>query len=82
MNQAAEAICPKKQGRCFLWLLHLRRGEGYMAGTNGQYTCMEYRREMVLLALRRRIEQEELTEAEKQDLRARLLELESEMEMD
>lgn len=53
-----------------------------MAGANGQYTCMEYRLEMVLLALRRRLQQEELTEAEKQELRTRLLELESEMEMD
>ncbi|MFO7783675.1 MAG: hypothetical protein ACQET7_05870 [Thermodesulfobacteriota bacterium] len=53
-----------------------------MAEMNGQYTCMEYRQEMVLLGLRRRLEQEDLTEEERRALKARLLELESEMDMD
>ncbi len=53
-----------------------------MADINRQYTCMDYRQEMVLLGLRRRLEQEDLTEEERRALKARLLKLESEMEMD
>jgi hypothetical protein len=53
-----------------------------MADTNGQYTCREYREEMVLLGLRMRLEHEDLTDEERKRLKARLLQLESEMEMD
>ena len=47
-----------------------------------RYTCREYREEMVLLSLRRRLEQEELTEEERRMLRDRLTRLEAEMEID
>ncbi|MCF8062345.1 MAG: hypothetical protein K9M82_07505 [Deltaproteobacteria bacterium] len=53
-----------------------------MSGNDAQYTCREYREEMLLLGLRRRLEQEDLSEEERRVLRARLSELEAEMEMD
>jgi hypothetical protein len=53
-----------------------------MPGSDARYTCREYREEMVLLGLRRRLEQEDLTEEERRDLRERLARLEAEMEMD
>lgn len=53
-----------------------------MSENNAQYTCREYREEMVLLGLRRRLEQEDLSEEERRALRARLLELEAEMSLD
>ncbi len=53
-----------------------------MPEDDAQYTCREYREEMVLLGLRRRLAQEDLPEEERRVLRARLVELEAEMEMD
>lgn len=47
-----------------------------------KYTCTEYRQEMLLLALQRRISQEKLTEAERRELEENIRKLEAEMDMD
>lgn len=44
-------------------------------------TCYEYRREMMLLGLRRRLNQESLTELEKEQLRKEIAKLEADMRM-
>ena len=41
------------------------------------YTCAEYREEMLLLALQRRLAEETLTPAERDDLRREVLALET-----
>lgn len=46
------------------------------------YTCQEYRTEMLLLSLRKRLGEEGLAEAEKERLRAEIERIESEMGMD
>lgn len=46
------------------------------------YTCTEYRQEMLLLALQRRLSRENLTEAERRDLEEKIRRLEAEMGMD
>ncbi len=53
-----------------------------MTAEQAPYTCREYREEMVLLGLRRRLEQKDLPEEERRALRRRLQELEAEMAMD
>lgn len=49
---------------------------------NQNYTCREYRQEMQLLALRRRLADRELSEREKKELQAEILRLEAQMQMD
>jgi len=46
-----------------------------------KYTCNEYREEMVLLTLRLRLNNKELPESEKEDIRKEIKRLESAMEM-
>lgn len=47
-----------------------------------RYTCLEYRQEMQLLALRRRLETEAtLTEAERKKIQEEIRRLEAEMDM-
>jgi len=48
----------------------------------GKYTCSEYREEMILLGLKRRLADPDLPETEKQALLARISRLEQEMGMD
>jgi len=48
----------------------------------GKYTCTEYREEMNLLALKRRLTEPDLPETEKQALLKRISQLEQEMGMD
>ena len=48
----------------------------------GKYTCTEYREEMILLGLKQRLADPDLSETEKQALLARINQLEQEMEMD
>ena len=48
----------------------------------GKYTCTEYREEMILLGLKRRLAEPDLPETEKQALRERIRQLEQEMGMD
>lgn len=48
----------------------------------GKYTCTEYREEMVLLGLKRRLADPALPEKERQVLKERISRLEQEMGMD
>ena len=43
------------------------------------YTCVDYRTEMILLGLKRRLQEESLSEEEKEDIRLQIKELESTM---
>jgi hypothetical protein len=43
---------------------------------------MDYRQEMVLLGLKRRLEQEKLTKDERKEILAQIQKLESEMDLD
>ena len=47
-----------------------------------KYTCQEYRAEMILLGLTRRLNQEDLSDDERETLLAQINELKSEMDMD
>jgi hypothetical protein len=46
-----------------------------------RYTCNEYRQEMILISLRRRLQQDDLSENEKDDLRHKIHQLEMDMDM-
>jgi len=46
-----------------------------------EYTCVDYRSEMKLLGLKRRLEEENLTEEERAQIVQEIKELEEEMEM-
>lgn len=48
----------------------------------GKYTCNEYRQEMMLLGLKRRLEDPELPDAEKKRLYEKVRQLERQMGMD
>ena len=50
--------------------------------TPGKYTCTEYREEMILLGLKRRLADPDLPETEKRRLLERISQLEQEMGMD
>ena len=45
------------------------------------YTCMDYRQEMILMGLKRRLEQPDLSEDEKRGLKERIREIESALDM-
>ncbi len=47
-----------------------------------KYTCTQYREEMLLLALRRQVAQENLTEEQKKELQEKIRKLEKEMDME
>ncbi|MBW1840258.1 MAG: hypothetical protein JRI75_00480 [Deltaproteobacteria bacterium] len=47
-----------------------------------KYTCADYRSEMTLLGLKKRLHQEELNEAEKRTLLLQIEELEAAMALD
>lgn len=47
-----------------------------------EYTCSDYRSEMILLGLRRRLEKKDLTEKEKKDILKKIKELEKVMGLD
>lgn len=46
-----------------------------------KYTCADYRNEMILVSLRQRLKQEDLNEAEKQDIILQIEEIEADMEL-
>jgi len=46
-----------------------------------EYTCVDYRSEMKLLGLKRKLEEENLTEEERAQIVQEIKELEKEMEM-
>jgi hypothetical protein len=45
-----------------------------------KYTCTDYRTEMILLSLRQRLKQEDLNDAEKNDIILQIEEIEADME--
>jgi len=47
-----------------------------------KYTCTDYRTEMILVSLRQRLKQEDLNEAEKNDIILQIEEIEATMELD
>ena len=49
---------------------------------SGKYTCREYREEMLLLGMKRQLEDPALPDAEKQRLIEKIRELERQMGMD
>ena len=49
--------------------------------SNTQYTCNEYREEMLLLGLQRRLHAEGVSEEERERLKERIKDLESSMDM-
>ena len=51
------------------------------SGTGGQYTCNEYRQEMILLSLRMRLSKDDLPESEKKTIQKEIQQLESTMDM-
>lgn len=53
-----------------------------MGEQEARYTCMEYRREMVLLGLKLRLSQESLTEGERKAVLEQVRKLEADMSMD
>ncbi|WP_419662544.1 hypothetical protein [Desulfosarcina variabilis] len=48
----------------------------------GKYTCSEYREEMLLLGLKRQLEDPTLSESEKKQLSEKITKLEQQMGMD
>ena len=52
-----------------------------MSSNNHPYTCNEYREEMLLLGLQRRLYAEDLSEEERQQLKERIKALEASMGM-
>ncbi len=46
-----------------------------------QYTCSDYRAEMILMSLQRRLEQNDLSDSEKQSLEAEIKRIKLEMGM-
>jgi hypothetical protein len=53
-----------------------------MNDSTPRYTCQDYRKEMQLLALQRRLEEAGLSEKERLALKAEIRRLEAEMDMD
>ena len=53
-----------------------------MTDYSNRYTCHEYREEMLLLGLRRRLADDSLTAAEKEALQKEIAKLEQQMGMD
>ena len=49
--------------------------------SNSPYTCNEYREEMVLLGLQRRLHAEDISEEERKSLKERIKDLEASMGM-
>ena len=47
-----------------------------------QFSCTEYRKEMMLLGLQKRLYESDLTEAEKQALKAEIANLKAAMQLD
>ena len=49
---------------------------------NTKYTCSDYRTEMRLLGLKKRLHENDLSKLEKQDIQAEIVELEKILQMD
>ena len=50
--------------------------------SSGKYTCNDYREEMILLGLQKRLASQTLTPEEKEDLLRQIARVEKQMEMD
>ncbi|MFC1516693.1 hypothetical protein ACFL7E_08055, partial [Thermodesulfobacteriota bacterium] len=59
-----------------------REKTGLSTGTMMKYTCADYRAEMTLLGLKKRLHQEELGEEEKRAILLQIEELEAAMALD
>ena len=46
-----------------------------------KYTCTDYRTEMILVSLRQRLKQEDLSETEKKEIISQIEKVEAEMEL-
>ena len=46
-----------------------------------KYTCTDYRTEMILVSLRQRLKQEDLSDAERKDIISQIEKVEAEMEL-
>ena len=57
-------------------------GLSNMNSSNNKYTCNEYREEMILLALQKKLSSEDLTEEEKNKILAEIKEIEKKMGME
>jgi len=60
----------------------IERARETILSNNNQYTCREYREEMLLLGLRRRLAAEDLADTEKRVLEEQIRQLENTMQMD
>ena len=47
-----------------------------------KYTCTDYRTEMILVSLRKRLKQEDLNEAERKDILSQIEKVEVDMKLD
>ena len=47
-----------------------------------KYSCTDYRTEMILLSLKKRLKQEDLNEAEQKDIILKIEKIEADMELD
>lgn len=47
-----------------------------------KYTCTDYRTEMILVSLKQRLKQDDLTEAEKKEIILQIEEIEAAMQLD
>jgi hypothetical protein len=47
-----------------------------------KYTCTDYRTEMILLSLRQRLKQEDLSEVERKDILSQIEKVEVDMKLD
>lgn len=84
-REATKAVSGRKddplRGFCIYKQERKRRSGERMDKQETSYTCMDYRQEMILMGLKRRLEQPDLSEDEKQALRERVRELESALDM-
>jgi hypothetical protein len=58
-----------------------RSGKGTMGGKKGKYTCNDYREEMILLGLQKRLNQPGLSEKERQEILKEIAAIEEQMGM-
>ncbi len=58
-----------------------RSGKGAMGGKKGKYTCNDYREEMILLGLQKRLNQPGLSEKERQEILRDIAAIERQMGM-
>jgi hypothetical protein len=84
-REATKAVSGRKddplRGFCICKQERSRRSGERMENQKASYTCMDYRQEMILMGLKRKLEQPDLTEDEKRILIEQIRELESALDM-